>query len=57
VYNRPATEDEIAAGVDFVFEFAGRLRRQSRPPANPAEEAWMRYCQTLFASSEFLFRM
>jgi hypothetical protein len=57
VYNRPATEDEIRAGVDFVYEFSRMLRKQPKPPANATEEAWTRYCQTLFASSEFLFRM
>ncbi len=56
VYNRRATDEEIHAGLDFVYELERALRRQPKPPANALEEAWMRYCQTLFASSEFLFK-
>ncbi len=56
VYNRRAAEEEIRQGLDFVYELERTLRRQPKPPANALEEAWTRYCQTLFASSEFLFR-
>ena len=56
VYNRHAVEEEIRRGLDFVYEMERTLRRQPKPPANPLEEAWTRYCQTLFASAEFLFR-
>jgi hypothetical protein len=56
VYNRPATEDEIREGLDFVYEIQRMVRKQPNPPADATEEAWTRYCQTLFASSEFLFK-
>lgn len=56
VYNRPATDEEIREGLDFVYEIERMLRKQPHPPADPAEEAWTRYCQTLFASGEFLFK-
>jgi hypothetical protein len=56
VYGRKAGDDEIHAGLDFVYEMQRMLRRQAKPPADPIEEAWARYCQTLFASSEFLFK-
>lgn len=56
VYNRRATEDETREGLDFVYELERELRRQPKPPANPVDEVWTRYCQTLFASSEFLFK-
>jgi hypothetical protein len=56
VFNRPAADEEIREGLDFVYEIERMLRKQPNPPANPTEEAWARYCQTLFASSEFLFK-
>ncbi|MEO8131057.1 MAG: DUF1553 domain-containing protein, partial [Bryobacteraceae bacterium] len=56
VYNRPATDQEVQEGLDFVYEIERMLRKQPNPPANSIEEAWTRYCQTLFASSEFLFK-
>ena len=56
VYNRPATEQEVQEGLDFVYELERMLRKQPNPPPNTIEEAWTRYCQTLFASSEFLFK-
>ena len=56
VYNRRATDDEVREGLDFVYEIERMLRKQPNPPANVPEEAWARSCQTLFASSEFLFK-
>ena len=56
VFNRPATDEEVREGLDFVYEIERMLRKQPNPPSNPIEEAWTRYCQTLFASSEFLFK-
>ena len=56
VYNRPATDQEVQEGLDFFYEVERMLRKQPNPPANSIEEAWTRYCQTLFASSEFLFK-
>jgi hypothetical protein len=56
VYNRPATDEEVKEGLDFVYEMERMLRKQPKPPADATEEAWARYCQTLFASSEFLFK-
>jgi len=56
VYNRPATDQEVQEGLDFFYEIERMLRKQPNPPANSIEEAWTRYCQTLFASSEFLFK-
>jgi len=56
VYNRPATDEEVREGLDFVYEIERMLRNQPHPPADAIEEAWTRYCQTLFASSEFLFK-
>jgi hypothetical protein len=56
VYGRKAGDEEIKAGLDFVYDLQRTLRRQVEPPADPIEEAWTRYCQALFASSEFLFK-
>jgi hypothetical protein len=56
VYNRPPTDEEVREGLDFVYEIERMLRNQPHPPADATEEAWTRYCQTLFASSEFLFK-
>ena len=56
VFNRPATDEEVREGLDFVYEIERMLRKQPNPPSNPIEEAWTRYGQTLFASSEFLFK-
>lgn len=56
VYDRKASGKEVDEGLDFIYDLERVMRRQPKPPGNAREEAWTRYCQTLFASSEFLFK-
>src|SRR5207249_4220858 len=49
--NRPATERDIQQARQFMSDYSPE--RQRGDP-DPAIEAWARYCQAIFASSEFL---
>ena len=52
VYARPASDEEARKAVAFIYD----MERVSRGAADPAEEAWTRFVQTLAVSNEFLFR-
>ncbi len=70
VFNRPASDEEIAAGVKFIGEQADRLRAESRDADTlalplPGEQshadephaaaALVDFCLALFNASEFLY--
>ena len=54
--NRPATKQEVNRALDFIASFEGKLGRLSEASENPRLTAWARYCHSVFASNEFLFR-
>jgi hypothetical protein len=53
VFNRPAAEAEIAAGVAFLAEQAERLRAAGREATDSA--ALVDFCLALFNANEFLY--
>ena len=54
--NRPATKQEVNRALDFIASFEGKLGRLSEASENSRLTAWARYCHSVFASNEFLFR-
>ena len=46
-WGRPASNEDLQRAASFLRDTMEELGR---------EEAWARYCQAVFASSEFLFR-
>jgi len=55
-FGRPATEKESSLAQAFVTEITAALKNHGRTPEEARRVAWMRLCQTVFASNEFLFR-
>ncbi len=53
--NRPSTERDIQQARQFLSDFEAGLGKSGNGP-DPVIEAWARYCQAIFASSEFLYR-
>ncbi len=53
--SRPATERDIQQARQFMSDFEPGLGKLGNGP-DPVIEAWARYCQAIFASSEFLYR-
>ncbi len=56
-WNRPADDAEVDRALEFILEIEEDLREQKKDRFAAHHAAWARYCQTLFASSEFLVRM
>lgn len=54
--NRPATKQEVTRALEFIANFEEKLGRLPEAPENPRLKAWARYCHSVFASNEFLFR-
>ena len=54
--NRPATEQEVDRALAFISSFVEKLGRLPEASENPRLQAWARYCHSVFASNEFLFR-
>ncbi len=54
--NRPATEQEVDQALDFIAKFQEKLGRLPEASGNSRLKAWARYCHSIFASNEFLFR-
>ena len=54
--NRPATEQEVDQALDFIAKFQEKLGRLPEASGNLRLKAWARYCHSVFASNEFLFR-
>ena len=54
--NRPATKQEVNRALDFIAKFQEKLSRLPEPSDNLRLKAWARYCHSVFASNEFLFR-
>jgi hypothetical protein len=53
--SRPATARDVEQARQFVSDFrAGLAKKDAGADADLG--AWARYCQALFASSEFLYR-
>jgi Protein of unknown function (DUF1553) len=52
--NRPATERDLRQARQFLSDSNSPERQRGDP--DPAVETWARYCQAIFASSEFLYR-
>ena len=40
----------------FISSFVEKLDRLPEASENPRLQAWARYCHSVFASNEFLFR-
>jgi hypothetical protein len=53
--NRPATGRDIQQARQFLSDFEAGLGKLGTV-SDPVIEAWARYCQAIFASSEFLYR-
>ena len=54
--NRPATKQEVNRALDFIAKFQEKLSRLPEASDNLRLKAWARYCHSVFASNEFLFR-
>ena len=54
--NRPATEQEVDQALDFIAKFQEKLGRLPEASGKLRLKAWARYCHSVFASNEFLFR-
>ena len=54
--NRPATKQEVRQALDFIAKFQEKLGRLPEASDNLRLKAWARYCHSVFASNEFLFR-
>jgi hypothetical protein len=54
--SRPATADEVAEAQEFVSSFEARLTAPEQSPQDRKLEAWARYCHSVLASTEFLYR-
>ena len=54
--NRLATKQEVNRALDFIASFEEKLGRLPEASKKPRLKAWARYCHSVFASNEFLFR-
>ncbi len=54
--NRPATERDFQQARQFISDFGAGLQKMENAPSDTVTEAWARYCQAIFVSSEFLYR-
>ena len=54
--NRPATKREVEQALDFIAKFEEKLGRLPEASDDLRLRAWARYCHSVFASNEFLFR-
>ncbi|MDE2928943.1 MAG: DUF1553 domain-containing protein [Acidobacteriota bacterium] len=54
--NRPATNQEVEQALDFIAKFEVKLGRLPEASDDSRLNAWARYCHSVFASNEFLFR-
>lgn len=54
--SRPSTERDLAQARQFVSDFGAAYAKRSDAAADPSVEAWARFCQAIFVSSEFLYR-
>ena len=54
--NRPATRQEVNRALNFITSFEEKLGRLPEASENLRLKAWARYCHSVFASNEFLFR-
>ena len=54
--NRPAAKQEVTRALEFIAKFEVKLSHLPEAPENPRLQAWARYCHSVFASNEFLFR-
>ncbi len=52
---REVTADEKKNSLDYISDFEKEMRDQGRLPQVAREQAWTSFCQSLFASNEFLF--
>jgi len=56
VYGRRAEAMDIRLAREFLSEFANGTQADASTPTNDDErQAWALYCQSLFASNEFIF--
>lgn len=54
VYGRSPSTSETESAIGFVETIRSELSERTRP--NPESQAWVRLCQALLMSNEFLFR-
>jgi len=55
-FNRPASEEEIDAAIEFMEAFKQEQPNYRLFPKRAALSAWSIFCQSLWASGEFLIR-
>ena len=55
-YARTPSEKELAAAEKFLIEYQQQLVKDKVSSYRREKEAWATFCQSLFASAEFLFR-
>ena len=53
-FSREATSEEIATILRFLDRYTATLTSDGTPGTSPDRRAWAAWCQTLFASSEFI---
>jgi hypothetical protein len=54
-WGRPATDSEIAKGVEYVRRYSEELRRAGAPEGRVEVEAWTSYARVLLTANEFMF--
>ena len=54
--SRPATKADIEQSREFLSKLETSLRYLDPPSENPRRDAWTRFCHSIFASAEFLYR-
>ena len=52
-FSRPATKQETTSSLKYITNFQQAMQKQNKKTARL--EAWTSFCQSLFASNEFLF--
>lgn len=55
-FGRPASDVEQSAAREFIADDRRQSEREGRPPAEAEQTAWATFCQSLWASGEFLAR-
>jgi Protein of unknown function (DUF1553) len=57
VLGRDAQPSDQAEATQFLRAFADQVAQSGRPAAEASREAWVRFCQALLVSNEFLYLM
>jgi hypothetical protein len=55
VYQRNASNEDIAAAVEYVTKYSGRVKSSGKSETEAHLAAWQSFCQVLLCSNEFLY--